>query len=113
LFCIQRWLGVVLALMVAVVAVCLVAFSTQFSDLTTGNAVGVALLNVFSFSQTLTLLITAYTSLEMALGAVVRIKNYVAEVKPEDDPSQGLLDAFPEYTEATTINLKNVTISYE
>jgi ABC-type multidrug transport system fused ATPase/permease subunit len=113
LFCIQRWLGVVLALMVAVVAVCLVTFSTQFRDLTTGNAVGVALLNVFSFSQTLTLLITAYTSLEMALGAVVRIKNYVAEVKPEDDPSHELLDAFPEHIEAAAIDLKNVTISYE
>jgi ABC-type multidrug transport system fused ATPase/permease subunit len=112
LFCIQRWLGVVLALMVAVVAVCLVAFATQFRDLTTGNAIGVALLNVFSFSQTLMLLITAYTSLEMALGAIVRIKKYVADVKPEDDPSQELLDALPEPIEATAIDLDNITISY-
>jgi ABC-type multidrug transport system fused ATPase/permease subunit len=112
LFCIQRWLGVVLALMVAAVAVCLVVFATQFRDLTTGNAIGVALLNVFSFSQTLTLLITAYTSLEMALGAIVRIKNYVAEVKPEDDPSQDLLDALPGHIEATEIDFKNITILY-
>lgn len=112
LFCIQRWLAVVLNLMVAALAVCLVAFATQFRDLTSGNAIGVALLNVVSFAQTLTQLVAAYTSLETALGAIVRIKGFTQDVKPEDDGERALLETVPEGLVATAVELKNVTISY-
>ncbi|KAE8137329.1 ABC transporter-like protein [Aspergillus pseudotamarii] len=85
LYCIQRWLSFVLSLLVAVVAVILVTFGTQIRNITSGNAMGAALINVLNFAQTLSQLVAAYTSLETSLGAVGRIKSFTSDVKPEDD----------------------------
>ncbi|PYH48181.1 ABC transporter-like protein [Aspergillus saccharolyticus JOP 1030-1] len=85
LYCIQRWLTFTLSLLVVVVAVVLVTFGTQIKSITSGNAIGTALINVINFAQTLSLLITAYTTLETSIGAVARIKDFVTDVRLEDD----------------------------
>ncbi|PWY77392.1 ABC transporter-like protein [Aspergillus heteromorphus CBS 117.55] len=85
LYCIQRWLSFVLSLLVAVVSVILVTFGTQIKNITSGNAMGAALINVLNFAQTLSLLISAYTTLETSLGAVGRIKSFTSDVRPEDE----------------------------
>ncbi|OGM42517.1 hypothetical protein ABOM_008320 [Aspergillus bombycis] len=85
LYCIQRWLSFVLSLLVAVITVILVTFGTQIRNITSGNAMGAALINVLNFAQTLSKLVDAYTSLETSLGAVGRIKSFTSDVTPEDD----------------------------
>lgn len=86
LYCVQRWLNLVLVLVVAALATLLVAFGTQLRDETSSSAMGVALVNVVNFAQTLANLITAWTSLETALGAIGRIKGFTTDVKHEDGP---------------------------
>ncbi|RAL16008.1 uncharacterized protein BO97DRAFT_421249 [Aspergillus homomorphus CBS 101889] len=114
LYCIQRWLTFVLSLLVVVVAVVLVAFGTQIKGITSGNAIGTALINVINFAQTLSLLVTAYTTLETSLGAVGRIKSFTTDVKPEDDPARHFDD--PQLHSPSLgsgrIDFRNVTASY-
>ncbi|KAG8160758.1 hypothetical protein KVR01_009022 [Diaporthe batatas] len=89
LYCVQRWLNLVLVLVVAAIATLLVALGTQLKGETSPSSMGVALVNVVNFAQTLANLITAWTSLETALGAIGRIKGFTTDVKHEDDPSLG------------------------
>jgi ATP-binding cassette subfamily C (CFTR/MRP) protein 1 len=93
LFCIQRWLTLVLNLMVAFMAVALVLVSVLIKGVSSQNKSGVALLSSVTFAQTLSSLISTYTSLETALGAISRILSFTKHFKPEDDPTLNFLES--------------------
>jgi ATP-binding cassette subfamily C (CFTR/MRP) protein 1 len=110
MWCIQRWLTLVLDLFVAGLAILLVAIVTNVHNGST-SYLGVALLNVVSFSMTVQLLVAEWTQLETAIGAVNRVRAYASKtisehlagetgVVPEDWPSKG------------EITFTNVTASY-
>ncbi|TIA11583.1 putative multidrug resistance protein [Aureobasidium pullulans] len=88
LYMIQQWLGLCLALLVASIAIMLVTFATQFKEQSSGGKIGVAMISVMGFSSSLTALISHWTSLETSIGAVARLRQLEAEVKPEDLPSE-------------------------
>jgi ATP-binding cassette, subfamily C (CFTR/MRP), member 1 len=89
LYCIQRWLNLVLDLIVAALAVLLMAFATQLRGTSSGAALGVAMVSVLGFGQTLGQFIFYYTDLETSLGAIARIREYTTEIVPEDRPGAG------------------------
>jgi ABC-type multidrug transport system fused ATPase/permease subunit len=83
-YCIQHWLGFVLDLLVAVIAVVLVAIVVTWKGkFSTGN-VGVSLVMIMTFSSVLTRLIKTWTMMESSIGAVARIKEFVAVTEAED-----------------------------
>ncbi|KAK2591110.1 hypothetical protein QQS21_011198 [Conoideocrella luteorostrata] len=82
-YCIQRWLNVVLDLLVAAIAVVLVGFALGFSGSATQGSIGLALLNVMEFNQSLSMLINSWTGLETSLGAIARLKTFMAETQTE------------------------------
>ena len=84
LYCIQRWLNFTLDMFVAILAILLVIFATQFKDHSSGAAIGVAMLNVLSMSTALTQTIEVWTLVETSIGAVDRVKQLVDDVQPED-----------------------------
>ena len=88
LYCIQRWLNLVLDLMVAALAVILITFAVQLRDTTSGAAIGVALVNILGFSQSLSVLIDRYTTLETSLGAIARIKDFQETIAQEHLPQE-------------------------
>ncbi|TIA36906.1 putative multidrug resistance protein [Aureobasidium pullulans] len=88
LYMIQQWLGLCLALLVASIAIILVTFATQFKEQSSGGQIGVAMISVMGFSSSLAALISHWTSLETSIGAVARLRQLEAEVKPEDLPSE-------------------------
>ena len=90
LLCIQRWLTVVLDLFVAAVAVILVAFSVQLKDTPSAGAVGVALVNVLSFNQSIANLVLAWTTLETSLGSIARLRALVESTPAEPQGSEGV-----------------------
>lgn len=111
MFCIQRWLQVVLDLFVAGMALVLVALALNVPGHTTKGAIGLAMVNLIGFNQTLTLVIDQWTRLETSLGAIARLKWFVnntpsenleceKEIPPSDWPSQG------------SIEIDNVVASY-
>ncbi|KAH0593670.1 hypothetical protein MHUMG1_08420 [Metarhizium humberi] len=111
LWCIQRWLTLVLDLLAAGIAVMLVAFATMVHNGSTG-LLGVALFNVISFSGVLQSFVTQWTQLETGLGAIGRIKAFVQDTKPEN--SDGEVDDLPDnWPSAGSIVFDNVSASYE
>ncbi|KID73703.1 ABC transporter, partial [Metarhizium brunneum ARSEF 3297] len=111
LWCIQRWLTLVLDLLAAGIAVMLVAFATMVHNGSTG-LLGVALFNVISFSGVLQSFVTQWTQLETGLGAIGRIKAFVQDTKPEN--SDGEVDDLPDnWPSAGSMVFDNVSASYE
>ncbi|KAK7743466.1 hypothetical protein SLS53_004000 [Cytospora paraplurivora] len=87
LLCLQRWLGVVLDLLVAGIAVACVSLAVRFRGSTTGGQVGVALNMILVANATLLSLVTAWTNLEISLGAVARLKE-VEEGTPQEEEEE-------------------------
>jgi ABC-type multidrug transport system fused ATPase/permease subunit len=124
LWCIQRWLTLVLDLFVAAVAILLVALATSVTNGKTGF-LGVALFNIVTFSTTLQTLVTEWTQVETAIGAVSRIRSYVSHIKdenlanengevPQDWPSEGAVtfkDVTASYDSALEPVLKQISLS--
>lgn len=74
LYCIQRWLSLVVDLMVAVLAVLLVALIVRFRHRMDTGFVGVALVNIMSFSMILAVVVQHWTMIETSVGAASRIQ---------------------------------------
>ncbi|EME46459.1 hypothetical protein DOTSEDRAFT_70457 [Dothistroma septosporum NZE10] len=110
LWCIQRWLTLVLDLFVAGVAVLLVAFATNLRS-GTSAFLGTALYNVVNFSMTLQLLVAEWTLLETAVGAVNRVRAYAACTACEHLPSEeGELPK--DWPSEGGVNFTNVSAGY-
>ncbi|KAJ4863834.1 ABC transporter domain-containing protein [Trichoderma breve] len=101
--CIQRWLTLVLDLVVAVLTVLLVVFAVVLRGKLNPSLLGVALVNMMSLGLNLKGIILAWSQLETSLGAVTRIKTFEettpSELFPEENytppeewPAQGSLE---------------------
>jgi ATP-binding cassette subfamily C (CFTR/MRP) protein 1 len=110
LFCIQRWLILVLGFMVAAMAVLLVAFAFEFDSGSSG-AIGVGLIAILGFNEALNRLIVQWTALETSLGAISRLKDFSQDTSLEEDPGsmEGVAVDWPERGE---IKFENVSASY-
>jgi len=118
--CVQRWLNMVLNLIVAGLAVLLVGISLRLKASISPGLLGVALTSVMGLGQTLSMLIQSWTQLETSLGAVTRINQFAAQTpKERDGPDRppadwpdrgairiaGLYAKYGEHTVLTDINL--------
>jgi ATP-binding cassette subfamily C (CFTR/MRP) protein 1 len=88
LFCIQRWLILVLGFMVAAMAILLVAFALQFGQRGTSGSIGVGLIAILGFNDALNRLIVEWTTLETSLGAIARLKSFSQDTPIEDDDAR-------------------------
>ena len=84
LYCIHRWLALVVDLLVAALAVVLVALIVGFRHSSDAGFVGVALVNIMTFNTTLSAFIKNWTAIETSLGAVSRIKSFVDSTGSEN-----------------------------
>jgi len=111
LFCIQRWLTLVLDLFVAGSAILLVTFGVLTPSSTTASSIAVALYNIIGFNQSLANVIQSWTSLETSLGAIARLREF-EEVTPVEvepiEPTQPP-EGWPARGE---ISANNMTASY-
>ncbi|KAK6210738.1 hypothetical protein LQW54_005943 [Pestalotiopsis sp. IQ-011] len=91
LYCVQRWLTMVLELTVAGLGVLLVGLSVGLRDRVEPGLLGVALTNLSSFGMTMSQVIIFWTELETSLGAITRIREFTSETPREkegtDEPS--------------------------
>ncbi|KAE9375968.1 ABC transporter-like protein [Stipitochalara longipes BDJ] len=126
LYCVQRWLNVVMNLIVAAIAVMLVAFALQL-DISSAGAVGVGLVSLLGLNENLALLILSWTSLEISLGAVARVRDFEMQTPQErtgppsppstadlDWPRAGRLelrDVCATYGDSTQLCLRNISLT--
>lgn len=117
LFMIQRWLNLVLDLIVAALATILMIIATQLRTSTDAAALGVGLSSVIGFSTLTSQFIVAYTELENSLGAVTRIKDCVDNIKSEDakdgENLSGLQQTPHDWPCNGEVRFSHVTASYE
>lgn len=112
LYCIQRWLNLVLDMIVAVVGILLVVLATQLRHDGAGALLGVAMTGLVGFSQSLGQFIFFYTELETSLGAIARIKEY-SEIQAEDEPGPETKQQVPEnWPSRGHIQVERITSHY-
>lgn len=111
LLCLQRWLNVVLDLMIAGVAVIVIALTVVLRDTTSGAQVGVALNMILVANTTLLRLVERWTTLEISLGAIARLKSVVNET-PQEEKLSETLSPSENWPQSGSIEMENVTVSY-
>ncbi|KAF3389371.1 Multidrug resistance-associated protein 1 [Penicillium rolfsii] len=84
LLCIQRWLSLVLNLIVAATAVLLVGISVALRARVDPGLLGIALLMMMDLGLVLSALVQNWTLLETSLGSITRIKDF-AEKTPNEE----------------------------
>ncbi|KAM3547048.1 hypothetical protein ARSEF1564_000089 [Beauveria bassiana] len=103
LYCVQQWLTLALDFTTFVCAVTLISVATVFPESTSDSAIGLALLNLISFSTAASWFLRSWVALEISLGGLARIKAFCkhtpveedpedAEPVPEDWPASGRID---------------------
>ncbi|KAK1987265.1 ABC transporter [Colletotrichum cereale] len=113
LSCIQRWLTLVLDLLVGAIAVLLVSMAMMIPNATSTGAIAVALYNVLGFNQSLANLITSWTELETSLGAISRLRTFESQTPVERSPTEEDSASLPPHWPAQgQIEIKNMTASY-
>ncbi|KAF7515463.1 hypothetical protein G7054_g14560 [Neopestalotiopsis clavispora] len=113
LFCVQRWLELVLDLMVAVLATILMVLVVRLRADFSPRFVALAVLNVTAFSQTLTNVIKEWTQLETSFGAVARVKKFCEDTESENDAAKESATNVPEsWPLYGHISIKNLTAAY-
>ncbi|KAI9848831.1 MAG: hypothetical protein M1837_006347 [Sclerophora amabilis] len=88
LYCVQRWLNLVLDLTIAVIAVVLVVITVRTKGEISPGLIGVALVNIVSFNTSVKALVTNWTILETSIGAVSRVRSFASETETENLPSE-------------------------
>lgn len=111
LLSVQRWLNLVLDLMVGALAVVVVGLAVGLNGSVKTANMGVTLSNIITLGETLRELLLWFTMLEMSIGAVARVKAFAAETLPEDiDDRHGTPpDAWPASGELV---FRDVSASY-
>ncbi|OQD96291.1 hypothetical protein PENSOL_c016G04406 [Penicillium solitum] len=96
--CIQRWLTLVLDLIVAAEAVIVISLAVSLRHTTSAGLLGVSLNSIFG---SLSSLISGWTQLEISLGSILRVKDFELTVPreittdqeiPIDWPVQGAIE---------------------
>ncbi|CVL11312.1 related to multidrug resistance-associated protein [Fusarium proliferatum] len=88
MFCIQRWLELVLDLFVAGMAILLVTIALRIPGTTSEGAIGLAMVNLLGLNMTLTTVIDQWTTLETSLGAIARLKSFISDTPNENKSSE-------------------------
>jgi ATP-binding cassette subfamily C (CFTR/MRP) protein 1 len=112
LFCIQQWLTLVLDLVVGGIAVILIAIIVTWKDSFSAVQVGVALNLLLSFNSSIAQAIKMWTMMEMSIGAVTRVQQFVKDTPVEEQDSR-LANPLPgEWPSHGAIQFHNLVAGY-
>ena len=111
LYCIQRWLNLVLLLMVGVMAVAVMALATTLQNTTSPGRIGVSLSAVVTFNQSLAMMMQFWTQMETSLGAIARVKGFEEGTVSENLEGENKVPG-GEWPFEGTIEFRNVSASY-
>ncbi len=112
LYSIQLWLTSVLELITAVAAVSVVSIALNFRNSTSATAMGLALLNLVSFSEFTGGSIRWFIDMENQFGAVARIRDFKRQTPTEKD-GDGCEDVPAQWPESGSINFNCVSAVYK
>ncbi|OAA63457.1 ABC transporter, transmembrane domain, type 1 [Niveomyces insectorum RCEF 264] len=112
LYCIQRWLGLVLDLLTAVLVTVMMALAVKLRAQLSPSYVALAFVQIMSFGQSLARVIQDWTQFETSFGAVARVKTFCTDTESEKGPAE--TGAVPENWPAHgRVTIENLTASYD
>lgn len=110
--CIQRWLTLVLDLVVATLTIILVVLAVTLREKMNPSLLGIALVNMMELGNNMKGIILYWSILETSLGAVARIRTFSekspTEVNPVEDTTPG-----ENWPKQGTLELQNLSVQYE
>ncbi|OQE05643.1 hypothetical protein PENVUL_c023G05030 [Penicillium vulpinum] len=112
LLCLQRWLNVVLDLLIAGIAVVLIGSAVRFRNTATGADMGIALNMVIAANTTLLRLVESWTNLETSLGAVSRLRS-IDQDTPSEDEVCNCLEPSPEWPSMGSVKISDISAGYD
>jgi ATP-binding cassette subfamily C (CFTR/MRP) protein 1 len=111
LFCIQRWLGLVLDLMTALLVTIMMILVVKLRAQLSAQYVALAFVQIMSFGQSLAHVIQDWTQLETSFGAVARVKTFCEDTESENQPTEK--EMVPENWPAHGhVKMENIVASY-
>ncbi|KAJ2978353.1 hypothetical protein NQ176_g3864 [Zarea fungicola] len=114
MYTIQRWLALVMDLTVAGMALLLVSLAVNLPESTSGGSIGLSLVTLINFSESMSHLVTDWSNLETSLGAMARVREFnkttPVEHEPVLKPSEQIPDNWPSLGR---VNLSTVTARYD
>ncbi|KAE8423949.1 P-loop containing nucleoside triphosphate hydrolase protein [Aspergillus pseudocaelatus] len=112
LFCLQQWLNLVLDLLIAVLAMGLVSLAVTSQGTERATAVGLSLNIIILANTTLLRLVEAWTSLEVSLGAIARLRSVVTETPQEENTGEQKLSPPVNWPVSGSIVVRDLEASY-
>ncbi|OQE42091.1 hypothetical protein PENCOP_c004G02534 [Penicillium coprophilum] len=110
LHCIQRWLTLVLDLIVAAEAVIVVSLAVSLRHTTSVGLLGVSLNSILAFNGSLSSFISGWTQLEISLGSILRVKDFELQVPREI--STGRVEVSIDWPSRGAIEISDMTAQY-
>lgn len=111
LYIIQRWLVLVLDLIIAGLAVVLVGITVAMRDTISPGFTGVALTQIISFSSLVKLGILFWAQMETAIGAVARIRQFSRET-PDESAGGNAIEPHQGWPSQGQIVVENIVARY-
>ncbi|KAM0312609.1 hypothetical protein ACHAO8_006140 [Botrytis cinerea] len=111
LLCLQRWLNIVLDLLAATVATSVIALAVVYRDNVSGAQVGIALNVMLVANTTLLKLVESWTTLEISLGAIARLRT-LENMTPLEGGMAQTLEPVESWPSKGNVEFKNITASY-
>lgn len=112
LYCIQRWLTLVLDLAVAALTILLMTLAVVLRGKINPSLLGIALVNMMDLGNNLKGIVVQWSTLETSLGAVTRIKSFTENTPSENLPEESKLPD-SEWPAHGIVNIQNVSVQYE
>jgi ATP-binding cassette subfamily C (CFTR/MRP) protein 1 len=106
---VQRWLGFILQIVVAIIAVAVVTLVTQLRS--SRGFAGASLLTLMTFGDVLNFIIRWFTQLETSIGGVGRLKNFSEMVRLESQEGEDVAPPI-EWPLRGGIQITGVSASY-
>ena len=110
MFTIQRWLTLVMDLIVLSVAMILLPVALNIDYSATANSLALSLVTLIYFSDSLTGLIENWTYVETGMGALGRIRNLL-RTTPQEQQRDG--DVEPNWPQHGHLEMTNVSAKYK
>lgn len=112
LYSLQRWLIFSIDTVIAFMAVILIVVTVTQRQYIGPGYMGVALVNIMAFAGTMKAMITSWVSLEITIGAVARVKNFVAGTQKEDHTAEVQNEPPADWPSQGTIEIRGLVASY-
>ncbi|KAH8881831.1 putative ABC multidrug transporter [Thozetella sp. PMI_491] len=112
LYCIQRWLNLVLDLVAAGLAITLISVAVGLRGSVSAGFAGIALYNIMTLSAVMKSAVSMWTVLETSIGAVSRVRTFYDGTPSEERP--GETSPPPEHWPSRgSIHIRGMTTSYQ